>query len=1247
MFNLKINKKSMIVGGSGTLIALLAFLALSVPGIIITTSGDLQCAGISTEPCVSYVNITNNGVPLKFASNISVISFNNSSGVNYTLERLVSGKWQAFDFGGKTLQKNQTWQLRLTGYKALNETVKWSVSAGDYSIDPTWTGYSVDDFFPTLVSNRADITSGYAEFQFRNPMSVQVPIDNSLFRVGLRGRYKSISVYMSQNYTENVPIVSTSCSKINFTSSNNSYSIDNCMDSVRGYSTVNRTRYVPVDRYSVQPGETVNFRVYATWDAGNGSASIEWVPSFNASGTAMTATKWAWWNTSWGKCINFTAAAPSPLPVNFSHTITVNNSVLPGLTPESIRFVNGTTCGFGGSYVYNYSMDSFNVNGNITTMTVKISDSNASTWLMYWNNPSANNVSEAEWNRSLLWRSLFDNSTRYPVGQVPSNGWSCYTDNAVALNYQDCNVTGSQAEITRVHENPTFELNNLSGRFTPPFSTGLNDFALNEPVGANGHNFTIRFNISWTGSWNNIDYFRLYNGTNLEANTKQIMGCSFQAAGIQCMNGSTSLVSVGVATDINSKYDVIFNVNMNNSVYTLYINGTQAGGTDPLRFANNQTARDIYFVSVQTAQSRKMFLDNITIRYSFNGTTTYMNGSQANYSFTNVSMLLNGTNSNKSYEYGSSMGVYANLTSGGSIVAGNICLDINQSGRGVNYFCNSTGIINISYVADAWLNYFNNETNSNYNFSAPSNISLIPCYQETANVPTPCGGLSTGNYEFLGTWYGQDRIYDGSWITSGVAYDFVTGVMIVNYTVPIGIQWDTAYWQVKDASNGYNAINFTIPASCQKSPLTLRINSSDLTGNSAGDCWNGTSWVSIYTHVGGNELYEEAMWWSFYPRFYIRLHKYYEPLNSTIELSGNFTNVTVSVNSTVIFNASSSNGLCLTPNGLWTNKSTSGLDFIEFNYSNGGINTFYLPAINLTALNASFNITYLAPSSGWGAYTPSNSGYSTSNVCNISAAYDSDNSTFSWGSGGGDSNTGYFWQKSVPIPSTASLVKQANISILYVMPNVYGGNSITVYNFTGSKWDTIGTLSITPIPAWQNFTVVNASDYVRDNQPFKFSFGGFEGACNSCDNQNCARFYNSYVAFNFSANATVLNVYIGNTKIYNDSNFSSSVVLDNLTAVNNYSSRGNLTAVRQMPIQIYSSQTSTIRVSSLNLTYSPVIPIPQVAISLFLSRNPPGFQYIPVTIGGAALANSRCTPQHILQGLRQHILPRSLRRLFL
>ena len=112
------------------------------------------------------------------------------------------------------------------------------------------------------------------------------------------------------------------------------------------------------------------------------------------------------------------------------------------------------------------------------------------------------------------------------------------------------------------------------------------------------------------------------------------------------------------------------------------------------------------------------------------------------------------------------------------------------------------------------------------------------CYQETANVSTACGGLSTGTYA-----------------TDNDGTSEAIGHFYINYSKPATAT--TAKWQVKHGKNYTAPYNITINQSCFDAfanQISVRIKSWYVdTPNSYSQpyCYNGSAWIEVGTQKSG------------------------------------------------------------------------------------------------------------------------------------------------------------------------------------------------------------------------------------------------------------------------------------------------------------------------------------------------------------------------------------------------------------
>lgn len=135
------------------------------------------------------------------------------------------------------------------------------------------------------------------------------------------------------------------------------------------------------------------------------------------------------------------------------------------------------------------------------------------------------------------------------------------------------------------------------------------------------------------------------------------------------------------------------------------------------------------------------------------------------------------------------------------------------------------------------------------------------CYQETTNISTSCGGLSTGSYGPDWTWYGnpESNLYDGNWDSYSDA-DWGT-YFLINYSVPYNASINYSFWQVKDSEGTFNISLF----GCSQ-PLNLNVfYEYNLTLDSHFFhyyCKTGNTWKLLKRNNGGTtKFYEEAVIW--------------------------------------------------------------------------------------------------------------------------------------------------------------------------------------------------------------------------------------------------------------------------------------------------------------------------------------------------------------------------------------------------
>lgn len=172
-------------------------------------------------------------------------------------------------------------------------------------------------------------------------------------------------------------------------------------------------------------------------------------------------------------------------------------------------------------------------------------------------------------------------------------------------------------------------------------------------------------------------------------------------------------------------------------------------------------------------------------------------------------------------------------------------------------------IWNVSY-------YVPNRTN----FSSTANI----CFQEQANVSTPCGGASTGWYTIEGNAFSTPinsvgLAFDSNWssfVSLNTSGDAQMGYY-ANYVIPVGATNDSTFVFSKPTTPTITELD--IPISCWDYDyahiLTFyEVSRKNTTGNfwwHNVSCYNGTGLMLMYnltsTNSVSDDMYEEAMMW--------------------------------------------------------------------------------------------------------------------------------------------------------------------------------------------------------------------------------------------------------------------------------------------------------------------------------------------------------------------------------------------------
>ena len=165
-----------------------------------------------------------------------------------------------------------------------------------------------------------------------------------------------------------------------------------------------------------------------------------------------------------------------------------------------------------------------------------------------------------------------------------------------------------------------------------------------------------------------------------------------------------------------------------------------------------------------------------------------------------------------------------------------------------------------------------------FNGTPTKNVSLnnYTCYQETANLSTPCGGLSTGSYVATGVVFinSPANMFDGDWNTRYDADYSAGGIgnLWVNYSKPATAYNGTV--TAKFTCNADTVSSYSVPSDCfNQSPLQFHyyIKAGNYNegppyyGGYNYTCYNGSAWkelASSLTCILVSAFYEEAITWN-------------------------------------------------------------------------------------------------------------------------------------------------------------------------------------------------------------------------------------------------------------------------------------------------------------------------------------------------------------------------------------------------
>lgn len=240
------------------------------------------------------------------------------------------------------------------------------------------------------------------------------------------------------------------------------------------------------------------------------------------------------------------------------------------------------------------------------------------------------------------------------------------------------------------------------------------------------------------------------------------------------------------------------------------------------------------------------------------------------------------------------------------------------------------------------------------------------CYQETANISTPCGGLNTGNYSYSGNWNNPTRVFDADFSTSG-SPNFPGETFYMNYTVPTGANIVGSLWQVRGA--GWENLSLS---SCNANGgiLQFYVLTAITPSRNLWHCGNSSSWTLLSTQTGSLPVFEEGVYWNM-------------SVAAADHLNTNVQNFNFSTNQNLTFNTSQSL-INLTALQLFTSNTIT-----TFNATNGKVtNTTSTSSLMVPANNGTNNLLVRVLGNYSQNYTCTITAPVTTQTCSATGIYD-------------------------------------------------------------------------------------------------------------------------------------------------------------------------------------------------------------------------------------------------------------------
>jgi hypothetical protein len=545
------------------------------------------------------------------------------------------------------------------------------------------SGTAINNIYKNLTVNDAGTLT--AIFNIDKPINITGNIGYIKINTNnVTGSVKGVKIETLQNCTKQNPTYSNNLTCYEYYDNELNQTQKTCYYEVTGW----KTEYYECWKNTLQPNGTQIIRI-----TGNIKPSVcktgycintDWIPSINIAGTNYTKTDWAWWNTSYTRCVNITinntdTNVKNNFPVNLNITYDADMQT----DFDDIRFYNGT-CNNAGDVIY-------------AELESKTDSANAYVWIRMNLSVGSNNISMYYGNAAVghnwdtsgnVWDSNYvlvmhmndsHDSTKNANNAVQSGG--TFVDGKWGKAY---NVTGTKYSLNisdsttmNISKNSTFE------GWVYSSTIPVTGRVISKELATSALPYALE--LSGQG---NISFCTLNNGTGISE---------------QCSVTTNSAVRIGVWEMVTGTYNVTssswkreafvngtMNITALNTGATAFLNGTNSV---PIRIGNNYALSRYVNGSLDEIRisntTRSPDWINATYQYIYNNAAFIRFGTENGYVSTNSCSCP----SSPAY-WMINMSDHCNITSNCNN-AGNM---INFTGGTSSDYCNITATVNFTNI---------------------------------------------------------------------------------------------------------------------------------------------------------------------------------------------------------------------------------------------------------------------------------------------------------------------------------------------------------------------------------------------------------------------------------------------------------------------------------------------------------------------------------------------------------------------